>query len=395
MTSTQDFLVEIGTEELPPKALSSLATAFSDAITAALSQAELPFSHAKTYATPRRLAVIVTALATKQNDRTVERRGPAVNAAFDDSGQPKPAALGFAKSCGVTVENLTRIDTPKGAWLTYSSTVTGSETQQLLPDIISSALAKLPIPKRMRWGDRDDQFVRPVHWLVLLFGDQILDASILGCTAGRETWGHRFHCNQALSVTPQNYVEVLANAKVVADFAERRQSVKRQIQTKANEIDGHAVIDDALLDEVTGLVEWPVAVLGNFAKKFLEIPAEALISAMKNHQKYFHVVDAKQQLLPYFITLSNIDSANLASVQAGNERVIRPRLEDAAFFWQQDKKQPLHQRIKRLSNVVFQKKLGSVGDKVNRAAQLCEYIATQFSISERRTCQTICFTGKV
>lgn len=369
MTATRDLLVELGTEELPPRALRTLSEAFAQGVVAGLQAADL--AHAADihlFATPRRLGLLVRDLAEVQADRVTERRGPAVSAAFDDTGAPTQAALGFARSCNVSVDALDTLRNDKGAWLVHRSKEQGRDTAALIPDIVLQALERLPIPKRMRWGNLDVQFVRPVHWAVLLFGDQEITATILGVQSGRHTRGHRFHHPDAIYIAePRGYAPLLeTEGHVLVDFDVRREAIRGQVMEAAASIGGKAVIDEALLDEVTAMVEWPVAVLGRFEERFLEVPSEALVAAMKEHQKYFHVVDAQNRLLPHFITVSNVDSHDIGVVRAGNERVIRPRLSDADFFWTQDRKTRLAARVESLRSVVFQNRLGTLYDKVQR-----------------------------
>ena len=376
-TDTRDLLIEIGTEELPPKALSNLALAFEQGIRAGLEQAGFSGLALRPFATPRRLAVLIERLPTRQADRPQERRGPALSAAFGQDGKPTRAAEGFARSCGVTVADLLTQDTDKGAWLAHVSVEAGAATAELIPGIVLTALTGLPIPKRMRWGDRNDEFVRPVHWVVLLFGDEVIPATIMGVQTGRETRGHRFHHPQPISIaTPADYARQLASeGKVIADFSERRAAVRVQAESIAAEMNGVAVIKPELLDEVTALVEWPVALAGNFGRRFLDVPAEALISTMQDNQRYFPVVDAHGRLLPHFITIANLESRDPAQVRAGNERVIRPRFSDAEFFWNQDRKQPLAARMEALKHMVFQQRLGTLADKSERVATLARFIA--------------------
>jgi glycyl-tRNA synthetase beta chain len=377
VTDRRDFLAEIGTEELPPKALRRLSESFAAGVTAALAKVELPHGRVRAYATPRRLAVLVEGLAVAQPDRHVERRGPALAAAFDDEGAPTKAALGFARSCGVGVEQLERLETAQGAWLVHRALSRGAATRELLAGIVAEALAELPAPKRMRWGSLREEFVRPVHWLVLLFGDEVIDAELYGVRASRETRGHRFHHPGTIALAePRAYAPLLeSEGRVMADYTARREAIRGQVMEIARSVQGTAVIDEALLEEVTALVEWPAALLGNFETRFLELPPEPLISTMQGNQKYFHVVDAKGKLLPHFITVCNIDSRDPAQVRAGNERVIRPRFADAAFFWDQDRKQKLESRLDRLNQVVFQHGLGTLRDKANRLAGLAAAIA--------------------
>jgi glycyl-tRNA synthetase beta chain len=380
--AVKDFLVEIGTEELPPKALKTLAQAFAQGIEAGLVQAELSFGQVHIYAAPRRLAVWVESVALAQADKVVERRGPAKQAAFDAAGNPSKALEGFARSCGVTVAELIEIETDKGTWMAYNQSVTGQATIDLLPGLVDASLAKLPIPKRMRWGSSDIEFVRPVHWVLMLLGAEVIPATILGKQASNQTRGHRFHAPQSLTVAqPADYVDVLkTQGFVIADFAERCAMIRQQVLDIAKQSGGTAVIDEALLDEVTALNEWPKAVIGSFDEDFLAVPPECLISAMKGHQKFFHLLDANGKLQAKFITISNIDSSNPISVVSGNERVIRPRLSDAKFFWNQDRKQPLDELLPSLKTVVFQQKLGTLYDKIERLESLAVKIARPLGV---------------
>ncbi|SFL93804.1 glycine--tRNA ligase subunit beta [Marinobacter zhejiangensis] len=376
--ATQDFLVELGTEELPPKALKTLSHAFTQGITKGLEDAGIEFGAVEAFAAPRRLALRIRNLADAQPDKAVEKRGPAVKAAFDDSGNPTRALTGFATSLGVTPDQLDTMETDKGAWLVYRTVEQGKPTIELLPQLIEQSLAALPIPKRMRWGAYRTEFVRPVHWLVLLYGNKVIDAEVMGLQAGNQTRGHRFHCPHELIVpTPADYEVVLREeGHVIANFSERRDAIRAGVAAIAEkEGNGQAVIDDDLLDEVTALNEWPVPLLGRFEERFLEVPSEALISSMKEHQKYFHVVDDDGRMLPLFITVANLESHDPAQVIAGNEKVIRPRLSDAAFFYNTDRKVRLEDRIDRLKPIVFQEKLGSIYDKSVRVAALAAKIA--------------------
>ena len=376
--ATQDFLVELGTEELPPKALKTLSRAFTEGLQKGLEEAGIEAGTVESFAAPRRLAIRVRDLADAQPDKAVERRGPAVKAAFDDAGNPTRALTGFATSQGVTPDQLDTMETDKGAWVVYRTVEQGKPTIELLPTLIDNALAALPIPKRMRWGAHRTEFVRPVHWVILLYGNKVIDAPIMGLTPGNKTRGHRFHCPKALIIpTPNDYEVVLKNeGHVIADFDERRELIRDGVQRLAREQgDGQAVIDEDLLDEVTALNEWPVPLLGRFEERFLDVPPEALISSMKEHQKYFHVVDADRRMRPLFITVANLDSKDPSQVIAGNEKVIRPRLSDAAFFYSTDRKTPLADRIEQLKPIVFQKELGSLYDKSVRVAALASKIA--------------------
>ncbi|GMQ87608.1 MAG: glycine--tRNA ligase subunit beta [Gammaproteobacteria bacterium] len=379
MSETRDLLIEIGTEELPPKALRRLSNAFADGMEKGLDAEALNPSRVYAYATPRRLALLIKDLPLAQTDHETVRRGPALTAAFDDDGCPTQAAAGFARSCGVEVEQLDQQETKKGSWLSFRAVVKGKATTELIPDLVRQSLAGLPIPKRMRWGDRDEEFVRPVHWIVLLFGDEVIDADILGIRADRYTRGHRFHHPEPVYLgEPEAYLPILeTEGYVLADYSTRREAIRAQVLEQAKKLGGQAVIDDDLLEEVSALVEWPVAISGHFDKAFLEVPSEALISSMQDHQKYFPVVDNDGRLMAHFITVANLVSKDPQQIQAGNERVIRPRLADAAFFWNQDRKQSLEQRADGLHSMVYQKKLGSLYDKQERVAKLAATIAAQ------------------
>ena len=377
MSDVRDLLIEIGTEELPPKALLRLSQSFDAGVRKGLEQAGLAFGMVHSYAAPRRLALWIEQLATAQTDREQIRRGPALTAAFDAEGNPTPGAQGFARSCGIEVEQLEKLETDKGAWLVHRVSERGRETAALIPEIVVQALNQLPVPKRMRWGAGTAEFVRPVHWVVLLFGDSVIEAEILGVKSGRETRGHRFHHPQPIYIgEPAAYAPLLeTEGQVMADFAARREAIRGQVIEAGVVAGGRALVDDDLLDEVTALVEWPVAVTGDFETRFLEVPSEALISTMQDNQKYFPVVDTQDRLLPHFITISNIVSRDPTQVKAGNERVVRPRLTDAAFFWSQDRKQRLEARIDKLGSMVFQSKLGTLLDKQRRVAQLAGRVA--------------------
>ena len=377
MTERRDFLVELGTEELPPKALHRLSQAFGAGLRNGLTQAGLSHGEVHLYAAPRRLAIWVEQVAVRQPDRVLERRGPALNAAYDEEGRPTKAAQGFARSCGVEVEDLAKLETDKGAWLVFRKDESGEPAPELLPGIVRQALDGLPIPKRMRWGALREEFVRPVHWVVLLFGDEQVEGEVLGIRAGRLSRGHRFHHPGELYLgAPAAYAPLLeTEGHVIADFAVRKEAIRGQALEAAARLGGQAVIDEDLLDEVTALVEWPVAVTGSFEEKFLEVPAEALISSMQGHQKYFPVIDDAGRLTRHFITISNIESREPEQIRAGNERVIRPRLSDAAFFWNQDRKHGLEAHRERLKAMVYQDKLGTLYDKAQRVGQLAGYIS--------------------
>jgi len=373
--ASNTLLVELGVEELPPGAIESLAHALRDGIANGLAEAEVPFEAARAHATPRRLAVSIQALGDKQPDREIERRGPALAAAFKD-GEPTKAAEGFARSCGVEVTDLIHLETDKGTWLGYRYQESGESTTALLPAILERAVNALPVPKNMRWGASRLEFSRPVHWLVMLYGQDVVPAEVLGLETGRTTRGHRFHAPQAIELAhADDYLNVLENAFVLADNDRRRERIREQVLAEAEVNDATAVIDDDLLDEVNGLVEWPVALTGSFDERFLEVPAECLVSSMKANQKYFHLLDAEGQLKPAFITVSNIESRDPQQVIEGNEKVIRPRLADAAFFYDTDRKQTLASRRDALNSVVFQKALGTLGDKARRMETIAAFIA--------------------
>lgn len=376
---TKPLLIELGTEELPPKSLKNLAEAFSQHILAGLLDAGLitenPLS--QLFATPRRLALLVDEVALQQADRAIERRGPAVSAAFDHEGNPSQAASGFARSCKVEVTELERMVTDKGEWLVYRSEQSGMPASQLVPDIVDTALRKLPIPKRMRWGDMEAEFVRPVHWLLMLHGSEIIDATLMTVASGRETSGHRFHHPAMLSIaTATDYENMLQDSgHVIADFSRRRDIIIEQVSRLADDQGANALLDPGLLDEVTALVEWPIAMAGKFDKGYLQVPQEALISAMQDHQKYFPVVDAAGKMTSSFIFISNIDSSRPSSVSSGNERVLNARFSDAQFFWDTDRQQNLDSQVERLKSVVFHIKLGSVYDRTLRVQKLSGQIA--------------------
>lgn len=374
--STRDLLIELGTEELPPKALQKLSDAFKQGIEQGLAEQQLTFANSQVFAAPRRLAVRINGLAEKAPDQDLVVTGPPEKVAFGEDGKPSKAAEAFAKKNGLAIDELQLEDTDKGKRLVHRATAEGALAANVVPAIINESLAKLPIPKRMRWGSSRVEFVRPVHWLVVLWGNDVLPAEVLGLQAGRESRGHRFHAPEAINIeSPASYEQQLRDAKVIADYTARRALVKEQAEAQASAIKAVAVIDEDLLDEVTALVEWPVALTGKFEESFLEVPAEALISSMQEHQKYFPVVDNNGKLQPQFIFIANLESKDPAQVIDGNERVIRPRLADAVFFYETDLKTPLAERCKKLEKVVFQAKLGTVWDKSQRVAKLAESIA--------------------
>lgn len=371
------LLVEVGTEELPPKALRRLSRAFADGVRDGLEAEQLSPGGATPYATPRRLAVRVDDVARTQPGRTIERRGPRLDIAFDAAGNPTPAALGFAKSCGVDLAELEPLETAKGAWLAWRSTRAGEPAAALLPGIVASALAALPLPRRMRWSDLDVEFARPVHWALLLLGEEVIDAEILGVRSGRATRGHRFHHPDEMPLRhPDDYAGALRDpGRVIADFDERMETIRAQAGEVAAATGGQPEADEALLEEVAALVEWPVALLGGFDDEFLALPDPVLRATMKGHQRYFPVADEDGRLLPHFVTVANIESRNPETVRSGNERVIRPRLRDAEFFFREDLKTPLAERGEVLGGIVFQEGLGSLHDKSERVSRLAGEIA--------------------
>lgn len=379
MEDRQDLLFELGCEELPPKSLKKLSQSLLENILAGLQEAGLDHALAKAYASPRRLTVNIEAITAFQPDKTVEKRGPAVQAAFDAEGAPSKALLGFAASCGTSVEQLERLSTDKGEWLICRQTLKGQATANLLPDIIRKSLHNLPIAKRMRWGSGNTEFARPVHWVVLLFGRDIVPAEILGLHSGRISHGHRFHAPQGISIaTPAGYEQCLyAQGKVITDFNQRMSIIRDAANQAAASVGGIAHIEDDLLEEIAALNEWPVPVIGSFDPRFLDLPMEVLITTMQSNQKYFPVKRDSGQLLPYFITFSNIESSNPEAIRHGNERVVLPRLADAEFFWNQDRKQPLAERVENLASIVFQKDLGTLADKTERVSRLASHIAAQ------------------
>ncbi|MBI1731161.1 MAG: glycine--tRNA ligase subunit beta [Gammaproteobacteria bacterium] len=377
MSANRDLLIEIGTEELPPKALRRLGTAFADEIRAGLEKQSLASESCRWFATPRRLAVLIAGLAVAQRDREVVKRGPALSAAYDTGGKPTSAAQGFARSCGTGVDKLETQETDKGKWLVHRALEKGAPTTALLPEIIDAALARLPIPKRMRWGSGDTEFARPVHWTVVLFGTEVVPCAPLGVPAGRDTRGHRFHHPGSIPIpAPKDYVRLLRDkGHVLVDFDARMELVSGQVRAAAARENGIAHIGPALVEEVAALVEWPVPITGTFDNRFLELPREVLIAAMQHHQRYFPVLAGDgRALLPRFIAIANIDSPQPETIRRGNERVIRPRFADAAFFWERDRRTPLAERAPALEKVVYQNKLGTLADRTRRIARLCAFI---------------------
>ncbi len=379
--SALDFLVELGTEELPPKALKSLGEAFLAGIEKGLRAAGLDYQASRFYAAPRRLAVQIERLATQQPDRSNTLDGPPLQAAFNAEGQPTQAALGFAKKCGVDLAEIDR----SGPKLRYTQRIPGQPASALLPAIVEASLNELPIPKRMRWAARRDEFVRPTQWLVMLFGDNVIDCEILAQKAGRESRGHRFHSPAKVRISsPATYLEDLRSAYVLADFAERRALIAERVATLAAEQQGRAIVPADLLDEVTALVEWPVPLVCAFEERFLAVPQEALITTMQDNQKYFCLLDDGGKLLPRFITVANVESKDPAQIISGNEKVVRPRLTDAEFFFKQDQKHKLEQFNQRLAGVVFQAQLGSVYEKAQRVSTLAAFIAERIGGNAER-----------
>ena len=384
--TTQNFLVEIGTEELPPKALKTLATSFADNVEAQLNQAGLTFDKIEWFAAPRRLAVKVLNLATQQPSKEIEKRGPAVSAAFDAEGKPTKAAEGWARGCGITVEQAERIATDKGEWLVHRAKIEGQPTKNLLNDIVANALAKLPIPKPMRWADKTVQFIRPVHTVTMLLGDELIEGEILGVASARTIRGHRFLGEKEFEIQhADQYPQLLRDkGSVVADFNERKAEILAKSQAKATALGGVADIEESLLEEVTSLVEYPNVLAAKFEERFLAVPAEALVYTMKGDQKYFPIYDKDGKLLPHFIFVSNINPEDPTAIIEGNEKVVRPRLTDAEFFFKTDLKQKLVDRLPRLETVLFQQQLGTLKDKTDRIEQLAGEIAKQIGADEAK-----------
>ena len=384
--TTQNFLVEIGTEELPPKALKTLATSFADNVEAELNQAGLTFDKIEWFAAPRRLAVKVLNLATQQPSKEIEKRGPAVSAAFDAEGKPTKAAEGWARGCGITVDQAERIATDKGEWLVHRAKIEGQPTKNLLNDIVANALAKLPIPKPMRWADKTVQFIRPVHTVTMLLGDELIEGEILGVASARTIRGHRFLGEKEFEIQHADQYPQLLREKgsVVADFNERKAEILAKSQAKATALGGVADIEESLLEEVTSLVEYPNVLAAKFEERFLAVPAEALVYTMKGDQKYFPIYDKDGKLLPHFIFVSNINPEDPTAIIEGNEKVVRPRLTDAEFFFKTDLKQKLVERLPRLETVLFQQQLGTLKDKTDRIEQLAGEIAKQIGADEAK-----------
>lgn len=380
---TKNFLFEIGCEELPPSMLNQLSNSLSRNIQIQLEKLELSFGTLRSFATPCRLAVLINRLSTEQPARVIERQGPSVKSAFGKDGAPTLACLGFARSCGISTDQLQRKETKKGDFIYCRIKQPGQLTKELLPKIIQTAIKQLPIFKAMRWGAHTETFVRPVHWVVMIFGKDVVPTTILGHMTSAETRGHHFHYPQRIAISqPDDYQRVLlTHGMVIADFEKRLKKIRILIQEVAS-LKGQAIIDEYLLKEVTGMVEWPVTLLGRFKEKFLALPPEVLITAMKVHQRYFPIKDEKGNLLPYFILVSNIESKDHKRVISGNERVINARLSDASFFYNNDLDVTLESRLPKLADVVFQHQLGTLADKTKRIAKLAVFIAKQIHIDE-------------
>ncbi|EJL6277963.1 glycine--tRNA ligase subunit beta [Vibrio cholerae] len=375
----KEFLIELGTEELPPKQLRTLAEAFAANFAAELATADIAHEGVTWFATPRRLALKVANLAESQPDRVVEKRGPAVNVAFDADGKPTKAAEGWARGNGITVEQAERLVTDKGEWLLFKEQVQGQQTASVVVEMAAKALANLPIAKPMRWGDKETQFIRPVKTLTILFGSELIQGEILGVASARTLRGHRFMGEAEFTIeSAEQYPAILEErGKVIADYATRKAMIIEGSQQAAQQLGGIADLEDALVEEVTSLVEWPVVMTAKFEEKFLKVPAEALVYTMKGDQKYFPVYDASKKLLPNFIFVSNIESKEPRHIVEGNEKVVRPRLADAEFFFNTDHKRPLVDRLPLLENAIFQQQLGTIKDKTDRITELAGYIAEQ------------------
>jgi len=392
--AAKDFIVELGCAELPPKALRPLSKSFEQGIKAGLDKAGLSYAAIHAYATPRRLAVRVDGLQTHQADANIERFGPALQAARDADGNPTPAALGFARSCGVELDALQTAEKDGVEKLVYRTSQKGRAAAELLPGIVEQSMSKLPIPRKMRWGSTRDEFVRPVYWVLMLLGSDVVNTRILGIDTGNVTFGHRFHHPEPITIgSASEYEAALQIAKVIVDYDARKEAIRQQIEAEGSKHQATVVVDDDLLEEVTSLVEWPVALTGRFDEKFLKVPAEALVSSLKNHQKCFYMVDSKGDMLPLFVAVSNIESRDPSQVVSGNERVIRPRLADAAFFYETDCKTPLAERVEALKSIVFQQQLGTVFQKSQRVSALAGFIADETG-GNRQWCERAAMLAK-
>ena len=379
-----DLLIELGCEELPPKSLSILGQTLFDGFLQQLGKAELAFdaANSRAYYTPRRLALLISRVAARQPDQVTERKGPALSAAFDAENRPTPAAIGFARSVGKQVDELETLKSDAGEWLYCRLEKPGQTLESLLMPMLETALSGLPVAKPMRWASNDFSFVRPVHWLVVMHGAEVLEGRLFGLDAGNLTRGHRIHSPGPHEIpSAGDYVQVLKSAHVIADPLERSEMIKRQVTELGESAGGRALIDDNLLAEVTNLVEWPRSICGSFDKEFLSVPSEALIASMQDHQKFFPVIsDGQGELTNRFIAVANLDSLDFDAVREGFERVIRPRLADARFFWEQDNKAPIDTWVKQLDNIVFQNTLGSVGDKSRRVSVISGKIAEETGV---------------
>ncbi len=383
--STESLLIEIGTEELPPTSAKKLSDAFVEAVSSQLIEAGFSIGTVTPHVTPRRLAMVINDVSNKQPDQVVERKGPAIAAAYDDDGAPTKAALGFANSCGVEMKDLDTLESDKGAYLFYKSTVPGKQLTLALPSFIEQALSKLPIPKPMRWGSNDAEFVRPIHWVIVMYGSAVVDCTIKNIVSSNISYGHRFHAPQAITIShPDKYSTLLKKSKVISDFNERKSTIENLLSECASKHNAVLNYNDALLEEVTNLVEWPAIIVGEFSKDFLNIPQEALVVTMQDAQRYFPMFSqTDNELLPLFITIANIESSNPDTIKRGNERVIKPRFDDANFFWNRDKQQTLDERTKNLSGILFEKQLGSLLDKSKRITQLSDALCKQLGVEAK------------
>ena len=380
--STDTLLIEIGTEELPPRAAKNLSAAFSQYVSAQLAQAGFNYDQVSPYVTPRRLAMSITGVSPQQADQSIERKGPALSAAYDNNGQATKAALGFAKSCGVEIQDLETITLNKGSYLYFKSSVAGKPLAQVAPEIIQQGLNRLPIARPMRWGDHEVEFVRPIHWVTVMYGARVLACQIKAIAAANTTRGHRFHANAEIRLKHANdYQHQLMQARVIADFDERKNKIESLLRACAEQHNAVLRYDEALLEEVTNLVEWPAPVVGEFSPAFLDIPQEALVATMQDAQRYFPMFDPQNgALLATFITIANIDSRRPATIKHGNERVIKPRFEDAGFFWHRDKQRSLASRRQDLKGILFARQLGSLFDKSQRLAALAKLLCRQINM---------------
>ena len=382
--SNKNLLLELGTEELPPKSLRKLSTALLDEFTKRLDGAGLKYDEAKWYATPRRLSLFIASLDEKQEDREIEIKGPSVKVAYDANGEPTKAALGWANSNGVDIKDVSTLKTEKGEWLYIKSLKKGDDTTSLIPQMFKESLESLPIPKLMHWGDKKEEFVRPVHTLCMLFGSDLISGTILGLQSGTKLLGHRFMGKQQVELTSaDNYLSLLENeGYVIADYERRKTMIKEQVIALANSIGGQADLDEDLLEEVTSLVEYPHAFLASFEERFLQVPSEALVYTMKGDQKYFPIYDAQNKLLPKFIFISNINPSDTTSLISGNERVVRPRLSDAEFFFKTDRKHSLESYFDKLTNVIYQKDIGTIAYRSEIVEQVAAYIGEQIGADQ-------------